>query len=35
MKEDDISFISNQLGYLCLVIYPYPTYKHASGKHAL
>jgi hypothetical protein len=35
MKEDNISPISNQLGYFCLAIYPYPTYGHASGKHAL
>jgi hypothetical protein len=35
IEENDISSISNQLGYLCLAIYPYPTYRHASGKHAL
>jgi hypothetical protein len=35
MEENNISSISNQLGYLCLAIYPYPTCRHAPGKHAL
>jgi hypothetical protein len=35
MEENDISTISNQLGYFCLVTYSYPTYGYASSKHAL
>jgi hypothetical protein len=35
IKENNISSISNQLGYLYLAIYPYPTCRYAPGKYAL
>jgi hypothetical protein len=35
IEENNISPIPNQLGYLCLVIYPCPTCRYAPGKYAL
>jgi hypothetical protein len=35
IKENNISSISNQLGYFCLAIYPCPTYGYALNKYAL
>jgi hypothetical protein len=35
IEKDNVSSISNQLGYFRLAIYPYPTYGYASGKYTL